>query len=1359
MECSSDQSVDASPMKTPASINPATNDLPLEFNSNKDETSATVNDHTSDLQEGTSGRKRKDLPRERDRNDESTSTVTQEISNGIGGSISWNVMMTPNINPNMPPPPFHMMSPVPTDPSMLAMVGMPNFNQFPFMDPSMQGVMPMMSALPIKEVIHCTNFTLIPPPPPNSISTFGPTHKRPLGCKTVFVGGLPDSVTEAMMREIFERCGPINIIRMSKKKFCHIRFESEEYVENALFFSGYRMRIGIDGDNPSSGRLHVDYAEAREDQYEWECNQRALQREMRHRERMEQERLRPLSPPQIVHYTEREALLVIEKLRIARGCNNSLSEAVNILTKWLERGECIKKSAGMFYSLIQGTNSHVRRLINEKSEHEDQLSKARKLFNEQMNTFITQFDQIEKVFTAACRQKVWDHFTKAQRKNIETWRKQMQEAKKAHLDQIWNERGEAEMDLSDEEDTEPASKLSKSESTTNIVSSSSSLSIQYQQLEEENDILKCQNEAYKNEIDLNESTYKKEIETKDKQIKLLQQALQGMQRQLMILTHKFKNKKPQGCVPEGEASIEDDIIVHSNSETKQNNNNALHYNGDAHDDNISALLSVSSSPAEIFLKEDHIRLIGYLSSFLLVHPCGASLEYIWSYLQSQKLVSTLVLSDIEHFMLRFPNVRLWGLYSPSELFQLISCDKSGIVILWDFEDGILLKKYDISSMKGIETFNVSPATSRWLVVAQESKRSGTALFSISSKTLDKSPGKVSYYRLMSVDPDHKKIAIGFEGKYFAGVFDNNICTCTLPEGKKQNWGTGPRPITCIATHPKEYCIAVGDSTGRIVLWHNFLCNAAPVFTVYHWHTLPVSDISFSSEGSHFYSGGGECVLVMWRLNSDAKKDRRFLPRIGMPISHVTVSPNNFYVATSHVDNAIHLVNSHNCIEHVFQGLTQGHQWVENIHSVGIDRPVPTGLLFDPKSKALVLNGKPGHLQFYSLSEDKQLYNLDVVGENYLTQERHTTIINTDVVKAAFDSSGNWLATVEYRNDGIMSEELCLKFWNFNSTSQRFRLNTTIDHPHKSLINELMFKPTSHIDDKPMAMTISHDTKFKLWSIVDNPSYSGDEICWTCCSVGYFQSFIPKCASFSTDGSLLAVGFSSIVTLWQPEGNIIKAKLAHQRISDDVTHVEFGQKNCCHLVVVATLTSLTVWNFLSQCISWHVQLNITHLISDPFSDLMCTFTKDKKVFIFRPSDTSFVYKKEKVLNTDILHCAFIPHRFSSENDDIFEWEKHSVLIVMDVNQQIYSISKHELRNKRNVQMKMNKTIPDTPFSLLIAEKIRNRHPVNDIFQNSSFLHKKPILEFVQTPANVLPPPSNLCGDFINLLINPCESSSY
>lgn len=75
------------------------------------------------------------------------------------------------------------------------------------------------------------------------------------------------------------------------------------------------MRIGSSTDKKDSGRIHVDFAQARDDLYEWECKQRLLAREERHRRKIHEERLRPPSPPPIVHYSEHEAALLAEKLK------------------------------------------------------------------------------------------------------------------------------------------------------------------------------------------------------------------------------------------------------------------------------------------------------------------------------------------------------------------------------------------------------------------------------------------------------------------------------------------------------------------------------------------------------------------------------------------------------------------------------------------------------------------------------------------------------------------------------------------------------------------------------------------------------------------------------------------------------------------------------------------------------------------------------------------------------------------------------------------------------------------------------------------------------------------------------------
>lgn len=112
----------------------------------------------------------------------------------------------------------------------------------------------------VKEIIHFKSCVLYPPSPAAPMPT---TRERPAGCRTVFVGGLPENITEEVLSEVFERCGEITTLRLSKKNFCHIRFMYEASVDAALYLSGYRIRIGDSTDVSNSGRLHVDYAQVK----------------------------------------------------------------------------------------------------------------------------------------------------------------------------------------------------------------------------------------------------------------------------------------------------------------------------------------------------------------------------------------------------------------------------------------------------------------------------------------------------------------------------------------------------------------------------------------------------------------------------------------------------------------------------------------------------------------------------------------------------------------------------------------------------------------------------------------------------------------------------------------------------------------------------------------------------------------------------------------------------------------------------------------------------------------------------------------------------------------------------------------
>lgn len=60
--------------------------------------------------------------------------------------------------------------------------------------------------------------------------------------------------------------------------------------------------------------------------------------------------------------------------------DGKFAEAVRVLLTWLERGEVNRRNANNFYSMIQSSNSHIRRLMSEKSQHEKEMEEAKDKF-------------------------------------------------------------------------------------------------------------------------------------------------------------------------------------------------------------------------------------------------------------------------------------------------------------------------------------------------------------------------------------------------------------------------------------------------------------------------------------------------------------------------------------------------------------------------------------------------------------------------------------------------------------------------------------------------------------------------------------------------------------------------------------------------------------------------------------------------------------------------------------------------------------------------------------------------------------------------------------------------------------------
>ncbi|XP_051514915.1 ecto-NOX disulfide-thiol exchanger 2-like isoform X1 [Myxocyprinus asiaticus] len=641
----------------PLPFDPATNNEPLQFNGSNGPLVSEC-----PLENGTENskkRKRSNLPPEGLRN---IAMDSNSLAMPMSDPNAWATAMN---NLGMAP---------------MGMTGQPIMSDF---DPSLgmvTGIAPMNPMMPglglvpppvsqdmpiVKEIVHCKSCTLFPPnpnlPPPA-------TRERPPGCKTVFVGGLPENATEQLIVEVFEQCGSIIAIRKSKKNFCHIRFAEEHTVDKALFLSGYRVRLGSSTDKKDTGRLHVDFAQARDDLYEWECRQRMLAREERHRRRIEEDRMRPPSPPPIVHYSEHECSQLGEKLKD----DSKFPEAVRVLLTWVERGEVNRRNANNFYSMVQSSNSHIRRLMNEKAAHEKEMEEAKEKFKNALAGILVQFEQIVSVFHAASKQKAWDHFSKAQRKNLDMWRKQAEEIRNIHNEELMGIRREEEMEMSDD-DMEDAPESKDSDDSGPLA--------QVEALKEENDSLRCQLDAYRNEVELLKQEQGKaqpqqseEDTTRQQQLSFLQQALQGMQKQLLKLREDLKLRETELKKSSEEKqqlesqiqSLKERIQAFPTSHTLPRETAEREDRGSDESANLASEAAASTmvscsqekenlpekGPPSPVKSEREALLVGIISTFLHVHPFGASIEYICSYLQ--RLDTKISTTEVETLLGRLP---------------------------------------------------------------------------------------------------------------------------------------------------------------------------------------------------------------------------------------------------------------------------------------------------------------------------------------------------------------------------------------------------------------------------------------------------------------------------------------------------------------------------------------------------------------------------------------------------------------------------------------------------------------------------------------------------------------------------------
>uniref|UniRef100_G3MND5 WD repeat-containing protein 75 second beta-propeller domain-containing protein n=1 Tax=Amblyomma maculatum TaxID=34609 RepID=G3MND5_AMBMU len=693
--------------------------------------------------------------------------------------------------------------------------------------------------------------------------------------------------------------------------------------------------------------------------------------------------------------------------------------------------------------------------------------------------------------------------------------------------------------------------------------------------------------------------------------------------------------------------------------------------------------------------------------------------------------------------------------NPENFVQVLSCSDDGVVFKWDPSDGSVLKKYDVSTcgVKGdavpkVAGFYAPPSYSSWFVLRWKADDGHRTLESVPPGGGE---GQVlaSKVSLTSISP----VAFNSEGGFYAAIHKAKLFIGTpgLPSHPATRFhAMGHKKsvqFTCVACHPTEASLATGDSLGRITIWQG-LKETSPVRSIHHWHTLPVRDLAYTISGSFLLSGGGECVLVKWSLPSG---DRQFLPRMGLPINHVVTSPDATLLLTAHTDNCLQLVNSQLCVMRKVQGL-----------ALGKSSSSPVLLQYDPRTGALLLRGQPGHLQFYQPHEDKQLFCLDVVGQNYMTQEREGGIVNTEVIHIAL--AGDWLLTVEHWADNSLGPETRLKFWRFDHTLQNFVLDTSVYAPHNGFLNDLqLYEPrsmknnSSSSNSSPLALTMGNDHKFRLWAPQDDVASSEHQpaymTSWNCIGSGSFRGFVAGKGTISQDGSLLAVSFGRSATLWS-EDCVLRAALAYPHCPTSITALSFGRGASSHLLTSCTETKLVVWDIISLSVLWELECTVTCLVRDVSSNVMAAFC-NSSVLLFEPGNKDSV-QTCNVPNEcqPVRAAAFLPDISASPCGDALQR-----LCFLSKEQELYSWEMEAKQREpiaTNQPVKLDSVVPATPFGALVAQESRSAVTTSAPEQSRlGVAGFREVHQLLDVASHTLPPMTSLYQNLLSAFLTTKE----
>ena len=340
----------------------------------------------------------------------------------------------------------------------------------------------------------------------------------------------------------------------------------------------------------------------------------------------------------------------------------------------------------------------------------------------------------------------------------------------------------------------------------------------------------------------------------------------------------------------------------------------------------------------------------------------------------------------------------------------------------------------------------------------------------------------------------------------------------------------------------------------------------------HWHAHPVMAVTYhglsDAVDPMLYSGGEESVLVVWQLSKGTSAPADILPRIALDgIVHIAaINPNGILIYCE--DNTLQLVRAHN------------RKRIWKVH--GLTTPGDeSNILVDPKSdSSLILTGlvgAPGFLHWFDPREHRVTYKLEVAPYNRVSRagQADNPMPAPEVTQVALSKSGDVIMTVEviptenacvgaphYHFDEELGTITALKFWTHGpSTTEEgkslpYAMSAVMTFPHgeENQISAIALSPNGDV-----ACTVSNDEKaFRVWRRIladaipadDDHTKSRRTPIWIC----QYKVTTPSGLSnqktsrggvtFSPDGSILAICYGHLISLWNHKESVLVNTIKH-----------------------------------------------------------------------------------------------------------------------------------------------------------------------------------------------------------------------